>query len=234
MLHDGTRVLQTVNHGHLQVHDARDGNRRLTDAVQTADLLEVDSRKGLAGEDFIRRTESRLHDAARGAEDDGGTGGSAQRGVELGLGQAVEVDVADLDQTRQFAGGDGIVDIGIAVHAQFLTLGLILLGDARHDGDADEFLTRNADLVGKVGLRRRTEHTLRGLRRRRIFTELRIELLVEIDPGGAAGGHDRNLDVLMIGILTFLSPERNALNRPMASVPSSMMVRSADQSVSKT
>jgi hypothetical protein len=69
--------------------------------------------------------------AARGAEDDGGTGGSAQRGVELGLGQAVEVDVADLDQTRQFAGGDGIVDIGIAVLSELLTLGLILLGDAR-------------------------------------------------------------------------------------------------------
>ena len=38
----------------------------------------------------------------------------------------------------------------------------------------------------------------------------------------------------MTGILTFLSPERNALRRPMTSVPSSMMVRSADQSVSNT
>ena len=106
LLHNHTCVLESVNYGYLQVDHSRDRNGGLTYAFQTADFLEVNLWKGLAGEDLCSCTESSLHNATGCAEDDGCTCRLAKRRVELGLRKVVEVNVAHLNEACKLAGGD--------------------------------------------------------------------------------------------------------------------------------
>ena len=168
-----------------------------TDAFQTAQFLEVDFRTLFSSIDFVGGTHSSLDHAAGGAEDDGSASGFAERAVELFLGKFREVDVGLFNEGGQLAGGDGEIDIRIAVHLELVTTALVLLGEAGHHRDADHVFAFAVDLLGEVALCHGAEHLLRGLRGGGQFLQFRELVLEEIHPCRAAGGQDRQLDILV-------------------------------------
>ena len=196
--HEFASVAETVADGNLdgQTSEVDSG---FADALakDTAALLEVDLREGLAGVDLVGGTEGSLHNTAGGAEDDGGTSGLAEGAVEVFLGHAVEVDVALLEHVGELTGGEAEVDILVGTVAEFGTGALALLGQAGHNGDAYDILALHANLRGEVVLGDSAEHTLGRLGGRGMTEQVGEVLLVEGDPSGAAAGEHGHLDVLI-------------------------------------
>ena len=93
---------------------------------------------------------------------------------------------------RQLSGGDDQIDIAAVtgrIHARQLTLGLFC--DARHDGDAVNFVRVHAEIVRQPGLADRAEHLLRRLGGGQAaghFWELRLQ---KAHPARAARGKHR-------------------------------------------
>ncbi len=199
LVHQDTGIAERVGHTDLE-REAGQVDSRFLDALETADFGEFQFLEHLARIDFIDRTESRFHHAARRAKDGAGTGGLAQRRVEITVRELGKADVGPLDETCQFAGGDGIVHIGIvAVHGELFALAFVFLGQARHDRDDHHLLGIDAPLFTPPGLGNGAEHLGRRLGRRRIVEQVGIVVLEEIDPGRAARRHDRKLDALVAG-----------------------------------
>ncbi len=104
LVEDRLGVLQAVGHGDVDVVLA-DGHVDLAEALHRADLGELQPVGRLAGDQFGRCAERRLHHAAGRAEDVAGAAGQAQRRVELAVGQHGEIDAVALDHPYQLARG---------------------------------------------------------------------------------------------------------------------------------
>lgn len=198
LFHELAGIRETVADGDLH-GQAVEVDGGLADAVaeDAAALLEVNLREGLAGVHLVGGTEGSLHNAAGSAEDDGGTSGLAERAIEVLLRHAVEVNVALFEHVGELTGGEAEVDILVGAVAELRTGALALLGQAGHDGHADDILALHADLRGEVVLGDGAEHALGRLGGRGMAEQVGEVLLVEGDPGGAAAGEHRHLDILV-------------------------------------
>ena len=185
-----------MGHADLQ-REAIQVDGRLPNTLQAPYGLEFQAREGLSGIDFIDRPERGFHHAAGCAENSGRSGRLSHRRIEIALRQALEIEVGALDQARQFAGGNRIIHIRIAVHRELFPLALEFLGQARHDGNHHQVLARDAHLLCPIGLGDGAEHLSRRLGRRRIVQQVRILVFKEIHPGRAAGSHDGELHALI-------------------------------------
>ena len=82
--------------------------------AQSAYLFKVDILQRLSGVDFINGAQGGFHDTTRRTEDDTGAGRFSHRQLSNGLYQSRRVKpmLARLYQACQFAGGDGVIDVG--------------------------------------------------------------------------------------------------------------------------
>ena len=127
------------------------------------------------------------------------------------------------DHFHQFSGSDHGVNVvsRIFLIEQF-HLTLALLGYTGHHGYRIDLLRLHPKLLGKIGLHHSPEHLLRRLGRRDLFQEMGNWVLANrIHPG--------QQEVNMGN--SFSSP---AVNRFRNSLASSIMVRSAENTVSNT
>ena len=146
-------VGQAVGHADVDVVLA-DGHVGFAQALDGADLGELQPVGRLAGDQFAGGPERGLHHAAGGAEDVAGAAGQAQRGVELARRQRREVDPVALDHPDQFPRGQHGVGIRRAVgHEMLGPPGLVLLRHAGHHRHHEDLLRIDARLLGVVGLR---------------------------------------------------------------------------------
>ncbi len=190
LLHHLAGIAEAVDDSNLQ-RETVEINGGFLDAVETTGLLEVNLRQLFAGVDFVGGTESSLHNTTGGTEDDGSTGRLTERAVEVLFRHIVEVEVALANHMSQLAGAQCVVDIAVAVHCQFLTCTLALLGQARHNGNNDKILAFHTQFRSQVVLGNGAEHTLGRLGGRGVLEQVGEVLLVEGDPGGAAAGEHR-------------------------------------------
>ena len=141
--------MQTVSDTDVELQAVNvDGSA--THAFQTTEFLEVDLRELLLGDDLVSRTDGSLDHTASGTEDDTSTGGFAERAVERDGLEGVEVDVGHLDEACQLTGGDGVIDIGIAVDFELVAAAFVFLGQAGHHRNADHILAFAVDLLSEV------------------------------------------------------------------------------------
>ena len=161
------------------------------DALQAPDRLDLDVHQGLAGVQLIRRPDGRLHHAAGGPEDHAGPGRQAQRGIGL-----LRLDVqksmpADLIIQAASRVVTTIVHAPAAVDLQLGPGRLVLLGRAAHDGNREDLLRVDADLVREVALDHGPVHGHGRLAGRDVLDQVRIELLHALHPGAGTGGDQR-------------------------------------------
>ena len=167
------------------------------DVLQAAGFLKVHFLQGLAGVKLVCGAEGGFHDASRSAEDDAGTGGFAQRVVEVLVREGVEVDVGTLDEAGKFTGGERIIHVGVAVRGELFAGALVFLSQAGHDGHHNQVFARDAHLLRPIGLGNGAEHLLRGARRGGNVEQVRELVLEEVYPCRAAGGEYRQAHVLV-------------------------------------
>ena len=181
-------VLHAVGDGHVDGHTVQlDGS--LTDALEATHLLELDGLVLLAGQDEVDGAQGSLHNAAGDAEDDAGAGVLAhQILVELLVRETLEEDTGTLDHAGQLPGGQNGIHIPQTIHIQLLTLGLVLLGGAGHDGDHEDVLGVDALLFGIVGLEDGTLHLVGRLAGGQVGQQVAVVILGVVDPAGRAGG----------------------------------------------
>ncbi len=175
--------------GAVEVH------RRRPDALHAAQFGEVDPRERFLRPYLVGRADGRFDHAARSAEDDRRAGRLAQRTIEILLFERGEVEVGETDQVGQFAGGDGDVDVRVALPSEFRSCRFGLFGHAGHHGDHDQFPAVDAQLLCEVVFGDGAEHLLRRLGRGEVAGQLREVFLHEAHPARAAGGHERQLHV---------------------------------------
>ena len=172
-------------------------HRRRTDTLHAAEFGEVYPVERLFRLHFVRRAHGSLYYAARGAEDDAGTGRFAQRPVEIVLFEQGEIHVGEAYHVGKFARRYRDVHVRVAVTAELRPRRFGLLGHAGHDGDHDEVFAVDAQLLREVVLGDGAEHLLRRFGRREVVGQLREVLLHEAHPAGTAGGHERQLYALV-------------------------------------
>ena len=102
LVQDRLGVLQAVGHADPNVVLA-DGHVDLAKALDSADLSELQAVGRLAGDQFSGGAESGLHHAPGGAKNVARPARQAQRGVELAVGQQIEIDAVALDHPDQLA-----------------------------------------------------------------------------------------------------------------------------------
>ena len=107
-------IAEAVGNGDLQ-RDAVDVDGGDANAFEAAELFEIELRQWFSGLDLVSGTYCCFDNAAGGAEDDCGTGGFAEWIVEFRFRQLCEVDVFELDESCELAGGENDVDIRIAI-----------------------------------------------------------------------------------------------------------------------
>ena len=183
------RVAESAHHRDLYLARRRNGKARLLPAVHAAHGGEGVGIGVLAGHEVVRRAERGVHHAAGRAEHDRRARAAAERGVELLLRQMDRGNVVRAEHNVQLARGDAHIDIGnavLAAHGRQRTLALLC--DARHDGDAVNFVRIHAEVVCQPGLADRAEHLLRRLGGGQTaghFRELRLQ---KAHPARAARG----------------------------------------------
>ena len=172
-----------------------DFNFGFLDAVQTADNTEVDgiAFEVLAVEHIVDGAAGSFENTAGNTEDVSGTAGFTQGAVEGVIIQVGEVDTGFAEHLAEFAGGDNVVNITDAVIGEFRTGGFVFLGLAGHDGNNNQILGIHADLFGIEALGDGAEHLLRRFAAGRNVEQIRIVVLDEVDPSGAAAGEDRQI-----------------------------------------
>ena len=131
------------------------------EAVHTSYFLEVYLRKRLLGVELVCGSESCLQHASGRTEDCCSAGAFSERIVEIHMRQGLEVDVCPSDEGCKLPGGDGIVDIRVAVSGEFRSLALEFLCKTRHYRNHYKFLPWNAHLLCPVVLGNGSEHLLR-------------------------------------------------------------------------
>ena len=195
-LHEFARVGESAGDGDFDLC-AADVVSGFLDAFRTADFLEIERFRLFAGHYLADRTQRRLHNAARCAEDESGARRYAERSVELLVGKLRKEDAAAFDELGKFARGDRNVDVGNARRALVGSALLKFLRGARHDGNDRDILRRPTHFLGVVGLDDRTEHLLGGFASGEIAEQVREIVLAELDPRRrTAGDHGKSAAVL--------------------------------------
>ena len=166
--------------------------RQRRDRAVVTYLAERIRRRIFAGGEEVRRTQRSFHNAAGRAENNACAGAVAQRRIKRGFRDVFHIEVLGTRHARQLSGGDDQIDIAAVtgrIHARQLALGLFC--DARHDGDAVNFVRVHAEIVRQPGLADRAEHLLRRLSGGQTaghFRELRLQ---KAHPARAARGKHR-------------------------------------------
>ena len=119
------------------------------------------------------------------------TGGNAEDGVKLLIGQLIEHYTRPADHIRQLPGGDGNIHIGQAHGALALAADLKLLGGAGHHAHHHDVLGVQPRLLGVIGLDQCAEHLLRALAGGKVIHKFGVIVLTELDPAGRAAGDER-------------------------------------------
>jgi len=145
--------------------------------------------------EVIKRAHGSLRDAARRAEDAAGARAFAEDGIVFRIVEVLEINALFLQQLRELARRQDVVDVLHAVVAELRAFRLALLRRAWHDGD--DVLRVEAFLLGVVRLHRRAHHLGRRLARREMLHEVRIEQLAEAHPAWAARCEVRQLVFLL-------------------------------------
>ena len=173
-------------------------NAVLVIVTLTADLGSLKGLlKGLAHKNLCGVTESCLHNAARCAEDSTCAGANVERLIECLVVKLAELDASFLDHSANLAGGNGYVYVSITRSGLTVASYLELLSSTRNSGYEEDVLRIDAFLLCKVGLHKSTEHLLRRLASRKIFSEIREIMLAVLDPSGRAGGDHRKLATVL-------------------------------------
>ena len=135
-----------------------------------------------------------LGNATGDAEDDAAAGTEAE-GYVAGLRrQAGEINAGVADHADQLRGGDDNIRILLALGEAVGPLGLHLLGGTGHDGDHHRALALGVLGIAIPLLDQSGHHALGRTAGGQILLELRILIGNELDPGGAAGGQQRQFD----------------------------------------
>jgi len=131
-------------------------------------------------------SESSLHNAACCAEDSACTGSDLERIVELLVRQSIEVDTSFSDHSAQLTGCECNINVIIIAVSLLFSCYLELLSSTRDNADYEQVLGIDAVLLAVVALEQCAEHLLRRLTARQMRQEIRIEVLTELYPTGAA------------------------------------------------
>ena len=177
--------------------DAADVDFGFLDAFEAADRRVVDLLHVLAGEDVGRGTERGFEHTAGRTEDGGRAGAFSERRIVFGILELVELDAGFVEHLGELTGGEDDIDVADAVAGELGTGGLVLLGEAGHDGDDDEVFRLDAGLLAVVALGDGAEHLLRGFGGGGHVGEFGELVFEELDPAGAAAGEDREILVLL-------------------------------------
>ena len=185
-------VAQTGADGNIDGFSGSDLHSGFLDAVKSADSAEVDgvAFQILAVEHVVDGTAGSFKHTAGDAEDVGGAGGLTQGAVVLIVIQIGKVDTGFTEHLAEFAGGDNVVNVTDAVLAEFRTGSFVFLCLAGHDGNNHQISRLHADLLSIVALGDGAEHLLGRFAAGRNVEQIRIVVLDEVDPAGAAAGQD--------------------------------------------
>ena len=183
------RIGKPAGHGDLHL-GAGEVVLGLLDVLDAADLTEFGALQLLAGHDLGNGTQGRLHHAAGRTEDMSRTGGHAEDGVELLIGQLGQHHTGTVQHIAQLTGGDGNIHIGQAHGALAVPADLILLRGAGHHAYHHDILGVEALLLGVVGLYQCTEHLLRALAGGKVLHKFGVIMLAEFDPAGGTAGDE--------------------------------------------
>ena len=185
-------VAQTGADGNIDGFSGSDLHSGFLDAVKSADSAEVDgvAFQILAVEHVVDGTAGSFKHTAGNAEDVGGAGGLTQGAVVLIVIQIGKVDTGFTEHLAEFAGGDNVVNVTDAVLAEFRTGSFVFLCLAGHDGNNHQISGLHADLLSIVALGDGAEHLLGRFAAGRNVEQIRIVVLDEVDPAGAAAGQD--------------------------------------------
>ncbi len=166
---------------------------RFLHVLQSASRNEVDVAEFAAGDHCVCRAESRFHDASGRSEDRSRSGVRSEGIIGFAFREGIEVDSRLLDETGEFPGrqdGIDILETG-RVH-RLVPLAFVFFCRAGHDGYGENFRRIQLRLLRPVGFDHRAHHLLGALRRGDVGEQVVAVLLRVIDPGGAAGGEERN------------------------------------------
>ena len=158
--------------------------------AQSAYLFKIYIFQRFSGIDFVNGAQGGFHYTTCRTEDDTGTGRFSHRIVERAVQYEGKTDVGTLYQSCQFAGGDGIINVGDAVHFKFVTVTFIFLGQTGHDGDDYQFLAGDSHFLCPVRLGDGAEHLLGRTCGRRDIQHIREMMFEEIHPCRTAGSQD--------------------------------------------
>ena len=161
-------------------------NFSFLDTVGAANTFEFNVIESLAGYYLVNGTESRFHNAAGSAEDDACAGGFAEDGIEIFIGETLEVDTCVLDHSCKLANGENSVNVLKAVSRKLFSFCFELLCGTRHYGYNVDILGIDACLVGVVALDNCAEHFVRRFAGGEVGKEFGIEFFAILDPTGAA------------------------------------------------
>ena len=199
-------VAQAMGHGHLKLRLSQHELRFLP-AVHAADRAEG-VRIGIGpGHQIISAPKGRLHDAARGPEDDASACADAQRHVKGFFRKFRGNDVLCPKQPIYLAGRQNHIYVlsGMGV-AHDRERAFLLFGDAGHQGDAENPVRIHVQKGGVIALGHRSEHLLRGLRCGKLSNHVRILGFQEAHPARTAGGkHGEGFLILVFQLLQELA-----------------------------
>lgn len=181
-------VCQTGSHADLHIQTVV-GNAEFPDALIAPCAALRDRTQGCRVVALDQTAQNRFRHAAGSAEDHAAAGADAE-GHIAGFGRKrLKVDAVGVDHPDQLGGGEHVIRVLPLVGVALLALRLHFLGGTGHDGDYDGLFPLGVGLVPVVILQDCGEHGLRRTAGGDIFLEFRILVLHELDPRGAAGGH---------------------------------------------
>ena len=136
--------------------------------------------------EIVERAHGRLRNAARRAEDAARARAFTKNRIVVRVVEALEVDAFFLQQARELARRQHVIDILHVVMAELLAERLALLRRARHDRDRDDILRIEPFLFRIIRFDRRAHHGSWRFAGREVLHEVRIEQLAKAHPARAA------------------------------------------------
>ena len=176
-------VTESVDDRDADIH-AVDVQMGFLDPVETANGFHGEIRKFLAGQQEIRGSNRRFHDAAACAENLARRRPNAERRIRLFRGEILQVHPEHPEHLSQFPRGENGVDVMVPVTAHFTAARLEFFRRAWHHGNAEHFFRVEFFPFGVKRLDDGAKHLLRTFTGRKIGNEFRVKRFNELDPAG--------------------------------------------------